>query len=329
MDRDVFISYSSKDKNVADAICTKLETAGIRCWVAPRDVIPGMDWPTSITKGIKASKIMVLVLSRHSNESKHVSNELNLAMNSGLIIIPFKIDSVEPGPGMEYFLANMHWLDAVGGDVCANIEKLKDVVYQILPCDTMQSEAEDNVEIIREVLERYDNVHKESRDIYTQDDSSKPQNETDNADKASEDGGVSGADGTIRDELISEEKSDKKRKKTSFMEAYIMLWKNCFNFSDTTSRAEFWKAVAMNYIFIILSVIVDVIFGATSYILKGYMIASVFAFLSCHVRRLHDTNRSGHWMWLMLTGYGWFVILVFLCMKSEDEGNRYKSPDEI
>jgi hypothetical protein len=34
---DVFISYASKDKVIADAVCTRLEAAGIRCWVAPRE----------------------------------------------------------------------------------------------------------------------------------------------------------------------------------------------------------------------------------------------------------------------------------------------------
>jgi hypothetical protein len=44
MARDVFISYSSKDKPTADAVCATLEANGIRCWIAPRDVVPGSDW---------------------------------------------------------------------------------------------------------------------------------------------------------------------------------------------------------------------------------------------------------------------------------------------
>ncbi len=36
MAHDVFISYSSKDKPIADAVCANIEAAGIRCWVAPR-----------------------------------------------------------------------------------------------------------------------------------------------------------------------------------------------------------------------------------------------------------------------------------------------------
>jgi len=41
MSHDIFISYSSKDKPIADGICASLETAGIRCWIAPRDIAAG------------------------------------------------------------------------------------------------------------------------------------------------------------------------------------------------------------------------------------------------------------------------------------------------
>jgi len=35
---DVLISYSHKDKTIADAICNQLESNGIRVWIAPRDI---------------------------------------------------------------------------------------------------------------------------------------------------------------------------------------------------------------------------------------------------------------------------------------------------
>jgi len=37
----IFISHSSKDRPTADAICAHLESAGIKCWIAPRDIEPG------------------------------------------------------------------------------------------------------------------------------------------------------------------------------------------------------------------------------------------------------------------------------------------------
>jgi hypothetical protein len=113
MAHDVFISYSHKDKAIADAICANLENAGVRCWIAPRDIAPGLDWPTAISKAIETSRIMVLVFSANSNASNDVSRELILAANNNLIIIPFKIDDIQPEPGKQYYLARTHWLDAM------------------------------------------------------------------------------------------------------------------------------------------------------------------------------------------------------------------------
>ena len=41
MAHDVFLSYSSQDKPIAEAVCGTLEGKRIPCWVAPRDVLPG------------------------------------------------------------------------------------------------------------------------------------------------------------------------------------------------------------------------------------------------------------------------------------------------
>jgi hypothetical protein len=79
MAHDIFISYSNKDKPIADAICASIEANGMRCWIAPRDIAPGEDWPTAINIAITKSRVMVLVFSSNSNSSADVSRELNLA----------------------------------------------------------------------------------------------------------------------------------------------------------------------------------------------------------------------------------------------------------
>ena len=56
MAHDVFISYSSKDKAVADAVCAGLEGRGIACWMAPRDIVPGVDWGAAIIDAIGADQ---------------------------------------------------------------------------------------------------------------------------------------------------------------------------------------------------------------------------------------------------------------------------------
>ena len=124
MAHDVFISHSSKDKPIADGICANLEAAGLRCWIAPRDIDSGDDWPTAIAKAIAASQVMVLVFSAHSNSSEQVSRELFLAANSKLVIIPFKIENVKPEPGKLFYLGSTHWLDAMNPPTQAQINQL-------------------------------------------------------------------------------------------------------------------------------------------------------------------------------------------------------------
>jgi predicted ATPase len=112
MSHDVFISYSHKDKPVAQALCAAIENAGVRCWIAPRDIAPGLDWPAAIANAIALSRIFLLVFSADSNASRDVSNELLLASNNNRIILPFRIEEVNPEPGKQYTLARTHWFEA-------------------------------------------------------------------------------------------------------------------------------------------------------------------------------------------------------------------------
>ena len=133
MAHDVFISYSIKDKPIADAICAHLEAAGIRCWIAPRDITPGEDWPTAITRAISQGRVLVLVFSAESNSSDDVSRELYLAVNHKLVIIPFKIENIEPEPGKQYYLARTHWLDALNPPTQEQIQNLVERVKTLVP----------------------------------------------------------------------------------------------------------------------------------------------------------------------------------------------------
>ena len=112
MAHDIFISYSSKDKQTADAICHILESNKLRCWIAPRNIIAGKNYAEQIMYGIKAAKIVVLVFSKNSQESVFVNSEIDTAFSNDKPIISFKIDETFPEHKMEFFLKNKHWLDA-------------------------------------------------------------------------------------------------------------------------------------------------------------------------------------------------------------------------
>ena len=87
MSHDVFISYSTPDKGVADAACERLESHGIRCWIAPRDVLPGTEWLAAIDKGLAESQIVVVVLSSNADKSKWVIREVERAVEQQARIV--------------------------------------------------------------------------------------------------------------------------------------------------------------------------------------------------------------------------------------------------
>ena len=55
----VFISHSSKDEAIAEAICHHLESCGVNCWIASRDIEPGADWTEGIMRGYQFSNFRV------------------------------------------------------------------------------------------------------------------------------------------------------------------------------------------------------------------------------------------------------------------------------
>ncbi|MDP9004003.1 MAG: TIR domain-containing protein [Verrucomicrobiota bacterium] len=132
MAHDVFVSHSAKDKTVSDALVAKLEAQGIRCWVAPRDVVPGADWGESIIDAIESSRIMVLIFSASANGSPQIKREIERAVDKGVYTIPFRIEDVQPTKALEYFISSAHWLDAFSQPLAQHLESLAKTLKAIL-----------------------------------------------------------------------------------------------------------------------------------------------------------------------------------------------------
>jgi hypothetical protein len=133
MPHDVFISHSTDDKLVALALCNKLESAGVRCWIAPRDVGPGAEWGKSIVDAISECRIMLLVFSAKANESRHIHREIQTAFEKDLTVIPFRVENTQPTGTMEYYLGSVHWLDALTAPVESHMIAVVERVKALLP----------------------------------------------------------------------------------------------------------------------------------------------------------------------------------------------------
>lgn len=133
MTEQIFISYSIKDKEVADAICASLEEAGRKCWITPRDVLPGSDWSEAIIDAISQSRLMVLVYSDSANRSVQIKREVERAGSKGVTILPFSIEDAPTSKTLEYHLSTAHWLDAVTPPLEPHLQYLCEIVSKMVP----------------------------------------------------------------------------------------------------------------------------------------------------------------------------------------------------
>lgn len=133
---DVFISYypeeNSKDKIVANVVCNKLESNGIKCWIAPRDILPSEEWDDAIINAIESSKIMIVIFSDNVNSSSPIKDEIMFAKEEDLQLIGFKIEDTLPQKGLKLYLNQIHWLDATKEPLDIHINKLVTIVRSIL-----------------------------------------------------------------------------------------------------------------------------------------------------------------------------------------------------
>lgn len=128
---DVFISHSIRNKAVAEALCDRLEATGRRCWMAPRDILPGLEWGEAIMSGIKQSRIFLLVFSSHANTSKQVLREVERAASRDMVLLPVRVEDIEPSAALEYYISTPQWLDAITPPLEAHLDRLVQVVARL------------------------------------------------------------------------------------------------------------------------------------------------------------------------------------------------------
>ena len=107
------------------------------------------------------------------------------------------------------------------------------------------------------------------------------------------------------------------------MEEYKKMWKNYAVFSGRATRKDFWMAWLFNFV---ISLAVGVVAGALGlgFLALLYGIAVIIPGLSIGVRRLHDVNKSAWWLLITLVPFiGSIILIVFYCLPSVDEGNRF------
>jgi ubiquinone/menaquinone biosynthesis C-methylase UbiE len=129
---EVFISYSNSDLAIADGVRAYLESQAIPCWFAARDLDNHEDYPPQIVRAIGGCRVLIVILSKTANQSKHTPREVALAADRNIPILPLRVAEIPPSEGLAYHLINVSWLDAFPPPLEQHLPRLGEKVKAIL-----------------------------------------------------------------------------------------------------------------------------------------------------------------------------------------------------
>lgn len=149
-ERDVFICHrtAQPDQDIADAVCTRLEESGFRCWIAPRNILAGsQNYERDIERGVNSCRLFLFISSYKSIYSDDCEIELKHAVLSDKVLYSFRIDDTPYDGAFKKFLSGVQWTDATD-DPYSHIERLVIDIKSLLARD-----AAEKAELDRQRLE--------------------------------------------------------------------------------------------------------------------------------------------------------------------------------
>lgn len=105
---------------------------------------------------------------------------------------------------------------------------------------------------------------------------------------------------------------------------FVGAVKTCFmkyvDFKGRAPRSEYWWFYLFNFIVQMVLLIIS------EPLSSAYTLAIFLPSLAVGVRRLHDTDRSGWWLLLVIIPLiGWILLLIWACQKGTSGNNRFGS----
>lgn len=118
-----------------------------------------------------------------------------------------------------------------------------------------------------------------------------------------------------------------------FKEAISYGFRNYVGFSGRAARSEYWYWTLFIFLLWIVAWLIDMtVFGFNTTGVNPMtviaMVATLLPSLAVSVRRLHDVDRSGWWVLLILSGIGYIVLLAWGFMRGTVGPNRF-GPDPL
>ncbi|MCT2409084.1 DUF805 domain-containing protein [Chryseobacterium antibioticum] len=115
------------------------------------------------------------------------------------------------------------------------------------------------------------------------------------------------------------------------MKWYLKVLKQYADFKGRARRTEYWMYILFNMIFAIIAAVLDNLLGLKfnqeipyGFIYLIYALATFIPGLAVMVRRLHDVDKSGWWVFISLIPIvGTIWLLVLLATDGTPGANQY------
>ena len=108
---EIFISYRRADEALARLLHAQLRAEGVEAWYDTQ-IGAGQDWRVATAKALQTARIFVLLFSQAAAESDDIAKELAAAIYSKKLVVPVRIEKIEPTGAFLYELASRNWVNA-------------------------------------------------------------------------------------------------------------------------------------------------------------------------------------------------------------------------
>ena len=112
MSTEVFVSYSSQDHAQVSKLVERLRNADVSVWMDEGGIDAATLWSEAIVEAINDSKVLIMMVSRHSTDSANVVKEVMLASESGKTILPVYLEPAEIPTRLKYQLTGIQHSEA-------------------------------------------------------------------------------------------------------------------------------------------------------------------------------------------------------------------------
>ena len=124
MNAEVFVSYSSLDRDRVMPVVESLRGNGISVWVDEGNIHAADLWSEQIVQAIASCQVMVVMLSGNSTDSHNVVKEAMLASEQKKALLPVYLEPAEIPAKLQYQLAGIQHLELYGQDEQQVLEDL-------------------------------------------------------------------------------------------------------------------------------------------------------------------------------------------------------------